>query len=741
MYVIPFENIRKGHVFLVGGKTASLGELMSIGVPVPNGFAVTAEAYRYFLKKNALEKKIEGILKSKNLKDVKELSFAGRKIRSLIINSKFPENLEKEIIKQYVKMKMKYVAVRSSATAEDLPSASFAGQQETFLNVTKKDLINKIKHCFASLFTDRAISYREDMKFDHMKVSLSVAVQKQIFSDASGVMFTIHPDTGHKNFIVINSSFGLGDFIVQGRVTPDEFLVFKKNCKVLEKVLGKKFVMEKWSLKGGVIKVNVPKKMRNKFSISDEDAEKLARYGILIEKHYGVAMDIEWAKEKGRLYILQARPETVHSIRGDVYYEYRLLEKGKEFLKGIAIGNKIVSGKAMVIEDVKDIHKFRRGFILVTKHTDPAWEPIMKIASGIVTEEGGRTSHCAIVSREIGIPAVIGVKNATKLIKNGEKITIDNSSGEGRIWKGELAYKVITHRLNKIPKTKTKVYVNIGIPDEAISVSMLPVDGVGLVREEFIISSYVKTHPLLLIKNRKENIFLEKLSKGVAKIAASFYPREVIVRFSDFKTNEYRTLEGGEKYEEIEENPMIGWRGASRYISKEYEKAFRIEIRAIKKAMKDFGLDNIKVMIPFCRTIEEAKKVMKIIKEERLNTEVYVMAEIPSNIILAEEFGKIFNGFSIGSNDLTQLILGIDRDNEKLENIFDERNEAVKIMIKELIKKAKRMKKKVGICGDAPSTYKDYLKFLVECGIDYISVIPDKAIETKLAISRLERFR
>ncbi|MFH8108019.1 MAG: phosphoenolpyruvate synthase [Candidatus Aenigmatarchaeota archaeon] len=740
MLVLPFEKIRKKDVFLVGGKNASLGELISIGMPVPNGFAITAEAYRYFLKKNKIEDKIREIFSKYNLKDVKELRIAGRKIRKLILDAKIPDDLKEEIMNEFKRMKLKYVAVRSSATAEDLPTASFAGQQETFLNVDKKMLLDRVKRCFASLFTDRAISYREDKGFDHMKVALSVAVQHQIFSDASGVMFTIHPDTGHKNFIVINAAFGLGDVIVQGMVTPDEFLIFKKNCKVIEKILGKKKIMEVRSSKGVKI-IKLPKKMQEKFAISDEDAETLAKYGKRIEEHYEVAMDIEWAKERGKLYILQARPETVHSFSRDIYEKYVLLERGRFFFEGIAIGNKISTGVANVIKSPKEIHKFKEGEILITKRTNPDWEPIMKLARGIVAEEGGRTSHCAIVSRELGVPAVIGVKNATKLIKSGEKLTIDCSTGKGRVWRGELAYKVIRHKLSKIPKTKTKVYVNLGVPEEAIEISLLPVDGSGLVREEFIIGSQIKEHPLKMIKEGREKEFIEKLSKGIAKIACAFYPREVIVRFSDFKTNEYRNLKGGEDFEDIEENPMIGWRGASRYISPEFEKAFRAEIKAIKKAIEDFELNNIKVMVPFCRTIEEAKKVLNIINHENLKTEIYVMAEIPSNIILAEKFAKLFDGFSIGSNDLTQLTLGIDRDNERLANEFDERNEAVKILIRELIKKAHKYRRKVGICGDAPSTYKDFLKFLIDAGIDSVSVTPDVALETKLRVARLEKIR
>lgn len=736
--VIPFSGIRRKDVELVGGKTSSLGELRSIGIPVPDGFAITADAYKHFIRFNNLDSEIKNIIKRTNVKDIVSLMKGGRQIRSLISNASFPKDMEREILKSFRKLGARYVAVRSSATAEDLPDASFAGQQESFLNVTEKELLQKVKDCFASLFTDRAISYREDKKFDHFKVYLSVAVQKQIFSEASGVMFTVDPDTGHKNFIVINGAYGLGDYIVQGVVTPDEFVVFKKSGKIIEKKLGKKHVMEVRSPKG-VMKRKVPLSMRNKFSLKDMDVENLAKFGKKIESHYGVPMDIEWAKERGKLYILQARPETVHSKSNSDYYEiYKLKEKGRFFAQGSSVGRKIASGIANVIATPKDIKKFTKGGVLITKRTDPDWEPIMKIASGIVTEEGGRTSHAAIVSRELGVPAVLGVENATKIFRTGEPVTIDCSGKIGKVWKGSLKFSKEVHNISKIPKTSTKILVNTGIPEEAIEASLLPVDGVGLVREEFILSS-MNSHPMEMIKEKRENEFIDHLSRNIAKIAAAFYPRPVIVRFSDFKTNEYSSLPGGKEYEPHEENPMIGWRGASRYISSAFEKAFRLEVRAMKRAVEYLGTDNIKVMIPFCRTINEAKKVLKIIRSEKLRTEIYVMAEIPSNIILAKDFCRLFDGFSIGSNDLTQLTLGIDRDNELLAGEFDERNEAVKELIRTLIRIAHKNGKKVGICGDAPSTYEDYAKFLVECGIDSISVTPDVAVRTKINVAKIEK--
>lgn len=736
-YVVPFRKIRIRDVPLVGGKTASLGEMLHIGLPVPNGFAITSEAYRYFIKYNKLDSEIKRIIKGVDAKKIKELSKAGHDVRALIKGATLPALLERQILSSYRSLGSRFVAVRSSATAEDLPSASFAGEQESFLNVDEKNLLKRVRDCFASLFTDRAISYREDKGFNHFKVYLSVAVEKQIFSKASGVMFTIDPDSGHKNFIVINSSFGLGDYIVQGRVTPDEFWIFKKNGKMIDKKLGKKTVMEVRSL-FGVKQKKLSPTMQKTFSISDKEAEMLAHFGTQIEKHYGRAMDIEWAKDENKIYIIQARPETVHAKKTNIYEEYLLKEKGTLLAEGAAVGRKIATGRVNVIKNVRDIGRFRKGEILVTTKTDPDWEPVMKIASGIVTEEGGRTAHAAIVSRELGIPAIVGVKNATKRLKGF--ITLDCSSENGRIWGGALKYETKKHDIKKIPKTRTKIYVNIGEPHEAADASLLPVDGVGLAREEFIISSSIGEHPLAMIKQKREQTFVDKLASGVAKIAASFYPRTVIVRTSDFKTNEYRNLKGGENYEPREENPMLGWRGASRYVGG-YEPAFRLELKAIKKCTEELGLDNIKIMIPFCRTIEEAKTTLSIIKSEKLKCDIGVMAEIPSNILLAKEFSRYFKFFSIGSNDLTQLTLGIDRDNPTLAKEFDERNDAVKALIKELIKIAHKNRRAVGICGQAPSDYPDFAEFLVRQHIDSISVNPDVAVSTRLLVAKVEKSR
>jgi pyruvate,water dikinase len=736
-HIIFFKHLRKKDVSLVGGKTSSLGELVSIGMPVPDGFAITAEAYRYFIKKNKLDKRIRKIIKSADLHNINELKKAGSEVRSLIKTAEFPGNLERRIMSAFKKLGSRYVATRSSATAEDLPDASFAGQQESFLNVSEKYLLNRVRGCFASLFTDRAISYREDKGFNHFKIYLSVAIQRQVFSESSGVMFTIDPDSGHNNFIVINSSYGLGDYIVQGNVTPDEFWIFKEKCRVVGKKLGKKHIMEVRS-PTGVKGRRVPKVMQKKFSISDSDAEKLAKYAKAIEKHYKMTMDIEWAKTGNKLYILQARPETVHATKkSNVYQEFRLKKKSTVIAQGLSVGKKIASGPVSIIHDVKDINKFKKGQILVTKRTDPDWEPIMKIATGIITEEGGRTSHAAIVSRELGVPCIVGVPNAIKILKNRQPVTIDCTDETGRVWKGSLKFSATERSIKKLPKTKTKILANVGMPEEATNVSLLPVDGVGLAREEFIITA-IGEHPLAMIKQGRGKDFVEKLAFGIAKIAASFYPRPVIVRTSDFKTNEYRSLKGGHEYEPIEDNPMIGWRGASRYISGSYAPAFRLECKAFNKVF-DMGLTNVKMMIPFCRTVEEAKSVLKIVKEEKVKCSVGVMAEIPSNVILADKFSKLFDFFSIGSNDLTQMVLGLDRDNDMLAREFDERNLAVKRMITQLIKTAHKNKTSVGICGQAPSDYPEFTKFLIDCGINSISINPDVAIQTKLLVARLEK--
>ena len=751
-YVVWFNEVGSKDVGLVGGKVASLGEMIQkVSVPVPGGFAVTADAYRYFVKKNNLDKIIKKELKGLNVHNLRKLQKAGMRIRKDIKKAKIPEDLKKDIMEHFKKMQKRFgkklmVAVRSSATAEDLPDASFAGQQESYLHVTEKDLVEKVKSCFASLFTDRAISYREDKHFDHFSVYLSVGVQKMVDSQAAGVMFTIDPDTGFENTVVINGSWGLGDYIVQGNVTPDEFYVFKPTLGILKKRLGSKKIMEVRAGKAGVKKKLVPASKRKAFALSDKEVKQLAKYAITIEKHYGRPMDIEWGKDAdGRLYVLQARPETVQSMKKkNVVETYKLQQKSKILTQGQAIGRKIGAGKANVIKNVSGIRNFKKGQVLVTEITDPDWEPIMKIASAIVTEKGGRTSHAAIVSRELGIPAIIGAEDATKKIKQGQTVTADCTSDPGTVWSGALKYKIEKRSIEKLPKTKTDILVNIGIPEEALEASRLPVDGVGLAREEFIINSYIAEHPLAMIEQGRGNEFTEKLAEGVAELVAPFYPRPVIVRLSDFKSNEYANLKGGKKFEPDEHNPMIGWRGASRYIDPAFEQAFRLECRAIKKVRDEMGLTNMIVMIPFCRTLEEAEKTIKIMASEGLRRgknglKVFVMAEIPSNIVLADKFSQYFDGFSIGSNDLTQLTLGIDRDSEKLAGTADERNPAVMRLIEQLIPTAHKYRRKVGICGQAPSDFPEFVEFLIKNKIDSISVNPDVAVKTKIMAAKMEK--
>lgn len=752
-FILWFEEVDKNDVGLVGGKNASLGEMITkTKIPVPYGFAITAYAYRYFIEKTGLKDFIRDTLKKYNVKKIPQLKKAGKLIRNSIVRAKLPDELKNDIEENYRKLSVRtaernpYVAVRSSATAEDLPDASFAGQQETYLNVRgTAELIKAVKKCIASLFTDRAISYREDKGFDHFSIALSVAVQKMVNSKASGVMFTLDPDSGFRNVVYINGSYGLGELVVGGDVIPDQWTVFKPTMKIIEKKLGTKDKMLLRGKRGNLLK-KTPASKRKEFALPDEKVLELAEYGMRIEKHYGHPMDIEWAQDAdGKIYIVQARPETVYSSKkSNALLRYVLDEKSKVIMHGEAIGRKIGQGKIHVIDSPKKMGQFKKGEVLVTTMTDPDWEPIMKIASAIITDEGGRTSHAAIVSRELGVPCIIGTGDATKKLKNGIKVTVDCTSDDGKIWKGLLKYHVEEIDIKNVPKTKTKIFVNIGVPNEAFEAQSLPVGGVGLAREEFIINSYIREHPLAMIKQHREHEYVDKLASAVAKVSAAFYPKPVILRFSDFKSNEYAKLKGGEEFEPKEDNPMIGWRGASRYISKKFEPAFRLECKAVKRVRDEFGLTNLKVMIPFCRTLDEAKKVLSIMKSEGLERgrnglEVYVMAEIPANIILADKFSELFDGFSIGSNDLTQLTLGIDRDSAMLESEFDERNEAVKKSIEQLIKVAHKHKRHVGICGQAPSDYPEYAEFLVKCGIDSISVNPDVALKVKLHVAKIER--
>ena len=788
-----FNELTIDDVAVVGGKNASLGEmyrnLTRKGVKIPNGFAVTAYAYNYFLEKAKIKNELKKILKGLDKTTKKNLAEIGQKARDIILKSGLPQELKDEIVEAYKKLCRQYgantdVAVRSSATAEDLPDASFAGQQETFLNIRGEHLLMEAcKKCFASLFTNRAISYRVDKGFDHFKVSLSVGVQKMVRSDkaCSGVMFSIDTETGFRDVVLINAAYGLGENIVQGAVNPDQFYVFKPTLKkgfkpITSKKLGNKKIKMIYSniKKHPTINVKVSHKERLKFVLSDDEILKLAKWACIIEEYYSKKakkfkpMDMEWAKDgiTNGLFIVQARPETVQSQKNvNILEEYILKEKGQVIVPGLSVGTKIGAGKAHVIKNAREIKSFKPGEVLITEKTDPDWEPIMKIASAIVTNKGGRTAHAAIVARELGIPAIVGTEKGTEIVKTGTDVTVSCSEGEiGKVYKSKLKFEIRKIDLKKLKRPKTKIMMNVGNPDQAFEFSFIPNDGVGLAREEFIISSYIKIHPLALLHynklkdkkvrktineltyayKNKVDFFVEKLAQGVAMIGAAFYPKDVIVRMSDFKTNEYANLIGGSEFEPKEENPMLGWRGASRYYAGSYREAFGLECLAMKKARNEMGLSNIKLMIPFCRTVEEGRLVIEEMKKYGLvqgenGLEIYVMCEIPSNVILADEFAKIFDGFSIGSNDLTQLTLGLDRDSELISRLYDERNPAVKKLIYEVIQKAKKNKVKIGICGQAPSQYEEFAQFLVMCRIDSISLNPDTVIKTTLSILEMER--
>lgn len=790
--IVWLKDIGLDDVPLVGGKNASLGEMIRelerVRISVPNGFALTSSAYFDFLEKGGVKEKIEKIISTINTEKVKDLTKKSVQIRNLILKTPLPKELEDRILYFYKKLSREYgenqtdVAVRSSATAEDLPNASFAGMHESYLNVKgKKELLSSIKKCFSSLFLARAISYREEKGFDHMKIAVSVGVQKMIRSDlaCAGIIFTLDTESGFPDVTVVNGTLGLGEMIVKGRITPDEFFVAERMLikgfpAIIKKKLGtKKFKLIRGSKGHSTKTVETSDKERSTFVLSDEEVLKLANWAVKVEQHYSKKvgrwqpMDIEWAKDgkSGRLYLVQARPETVH--RGEEkmsFVEYEMKGKAKILASGISIGQKIGQGKANNIKDIKGIGRFKKGEVLVTKMTDPDWEPIMKMAEAIVTDEGSRTCHAAIISRELGIPCLVGTRDGTKKIANGKFITVDCSKGEGGfVYQGKVSFLTKEYKFKDLPKTRTKICLNVGSPESAFSSSFLPVDGVGLAREEFIFTSEIKVHPLALLnfekldKNTKKEIekitlgykdkkefFVEKLAQGVGRIATAFYPKEVIVRFSDFKSNEYAQLVGGKYFEPKESNAMIGWRGASRYYSKEFKEAFLLECKALKKAREEYGLSNISVMVPFCRTLEEGRNVVGILQQNGLirgrnNLKIYVMCEIPSNVILAKRFLEIFDGFSIGSNDLTQLTLGIDRDSAILAQLADERNEAVKILIKEAVKACKEKNKYSGICGDAPSTFPDFAEFLVDLGIDSISINPDVAVKTRLSIAEKEQ--
>jgi len=789
-FILWFKEISMEEIPLAGGKNASLGEMISAlsskGVNIPNGFATTSYAFWYFMEYSGLKPKIEKILKNLDIKNINNLQQKGKRIRNLILKSEIPENLEKEILANYYKLSKEYnkkeidVAVRSSATSEDLPGASFAGQYTTYLNVRgRKKLIQAVKGCLASLFTDRAIFYRAQHNFPQLGIALSIGIQKMARSDlaCSGVMFSLDTESGFKDVVLIDGSYGLGEMIVQGEVTTDEFYVFKPTLKkgypaIISKTLGRKEQKFVYKKGGGIKKEKVSKKEQDKFCLKDDEILTLAKWACIIEEHYSqksgkwTPMDMEWAKDggTGQLFIIQARPETIHSRGKQSYYqEYKIKTTKKPLLTGIAVGDKIAQGKVHKILSASKLKEFKKGEILVTKMTDPDWVPIMKIASAIVTDEGSKTCHASIVSRELGIPCVVGTEKASKVLRNGQEITVDCSQGmQGKIFGSKIPFRVKKYNLEKIPKLKTKIMVNLGAPEIAFKTSFLPVDGVGLAREEFIIAEKIRVHPLALyhykkLKNQrpsrgakiknivkkieeltiehkdKKEYFVKELAEGIAKIAASFYPKEVIVRFSDFKTNEYRNLIGGELFEPVEDNPMLGFRGASRYYDKKYEPAFLMECQAIARCRKVFGLKNISVLVPFCRTVEEGRKVVGLIKKSALGQEkikIYVMAEIPSNVILIDEFLNIFDGVSIGSNDLTQLTLGLDRDNAHIQHIGDERNEAVKESIKKIIKVCARRKKYCGICGQAPSDFPEFARFLIKQDIHSISLNPDAVIKT-----------
>jgi pyruvate,water dikinase len=768
--ILWFDEIGKNDVPLVGGKTASLGEMTcKTKVPVPYGFALTADAYRLFLRENKLEEKIAKVLsRLKDSNDTKTLQSVGAEIRGLITSAAVPQELRRLIEECYNKLgahenvKSPFVAIRSSATAEDLPDASFAGQQETFLNIKGvANVIQSVKECYASLFTDRAIFYRAQKGFDHMEVALSAIVQMMCFSESSGVMFTMDPTNGDESMILVEGSYGLGEYVVKGSVTPDDYYVDKGTLKIIRKTIATKTIMLDRVENGGTVEKPVPDNLKDRQVITDEQVIALAKYALTIEQHYERVMDIEWAfdKQTGKLLILQARPETVWSLKKSP------IEKGEKaspvvtekkiLIKGLPSSPGLGAGKAHVILTVDGVSEFQSGEVLVTQMTTPDWVPTMKKAKAIVTDAGGMTCHAAIVSRELGIPCITGTKTGTHTIVNGQEVTVDAKMGV--VYQGiviaapeaEIRPQPSQDGLSafKDPTvTGTKILVNLGEPELANRISQLPVDGVGLLRMEFIVSDHVKKHPMLLIEQGRPEEFVDKLAAGLETICRAFYPRQVVLRFSDFKTNEYATLEGGEKYEGgvNEANPLIGWRGASRYTDPRFLPAFKLEIAAVKKVRNEFGMRNLWCMIPFNRTVNEFVKIRELLRQEGLvqsdDFKLWIMAEIPSNIILADEFCKAgADGFSIGSNDLTMLILGADRDNEVLAPLFDERNLAVKRAIKELIQTAHKYHKTVSICGQAPSVYPDFAEFLVKSGIDSISVNPDVIVHTRRMVAQVEQ--
>jgi len=787
-YTAWFEDLGSGDVGQVGGKNASLGEMIrslkAEGVRVPDGFATTAAAYREYLAGNGIEEAMRGHLQA--MRDGRAtLHEAGEALRRLFLDGEFPAPIAAAIAADYRELSRRAgaaevaVAVRSSATAEDLPEASFAGQQETFLNVRgERELVDACRRCYASLFTDRAISYRETKGFDHMDVALSIGVQRMVRSDkaGSGVMFSIDTESGFPGTVVISAAWGLGENVVQGAVNPDKYLVFKplldqpRYRPIIEKTVGAKEKKLVYATGGSERTRNVEttRREREALVLDDDEILQLARWAATIERHYGRAMDMEWAKdgETGELAIVQARPETVQSVRaGSRLKTYRLRERGQRLLSGAAIGQAIAGGELCVIRNAREIDRFRPGAILVTEITDPDWVPIMKQAAGIITDHGGSTSHAAIVSRELGVPAIVGTQHATELLRDGQAVTLSCAEGDiGYVYDGILDYEVSDVDVESLPHTRTAMMVNVASPAAAFQWWRLPAGGVGLARMEFIINNVIKVHPMALVHPERvedrqalreiraltrgyedpQEYFVDRLAQGIAKIAAPYHPHPVIVRLSDFKTNEYAHLIGGAGFEPGEENPMLGFRGASRYYSDRYREGFALECRALRRVREEIGLANVIVMVPFCRTPQEADRVLAVMAEHGLERgrnglQIYVMAEIPANIILAEQFARRFDGFSIGSNDLTQLTLGVDRDSAELAALFDERNEAVTASIRDLIRRAHACGTKVGLCGQAPSNHPDFAEFLVEAGIDSISLNPDSFVETVRRVADAER--
>lgn len=809
--VLWLDKVRLEDVHLVGGKNASLGEMIQQltpqGIRVPSGFATTSYAYRYFIEKTGLDAQLREVLGGFDINDVTELRRRGRKARSLILNAVFPDDLKAAILTAYHQMCEAAdqslclgdesclagnthtevdVAVRSSATAEDLPDASFAGQQETYLNVYgDQAVLIACKKCYASLFTDRAISYRTTKHFDHFDVALSVCIQRMVRSDlaTSGVMFSIDTETGFQNAVLITAAYGLGENVVQGTVNPDEYVVFKPTLKsghkpILNKRLGTKALRMVYDTTGTELTKNEPVPLADQghYAIDEADILQLAHWACTIEAHYTQLrgtpspMDIEWAKDglTGELFIVQARPETVQSQKSQNELRNYILDvpAGIEpVVTGRAVGDLIGQGSACVILEVNQIAQFRPGEVLITSRTDPDWEPIMKQASAIVTDQGGRTCHAAIIARELGIPAIVGCDNATQRLTTGEPVTVSCAGGEeGGIYRGELPFRIETTQLDSLPETRTQIMMNVGNPELAFTLAALPSDGVGLARLEFIIANHIQIHPLALLNfdslpdggekrqiarltalyDHKPDYFVDKLAQGVGTIAAAFYPKPVVVRLSDFKSNEYAHLLGGSTFEPAEENPMIGWRGASRYYDDRYRDGFALECRALKRVRDDMGLTNVILMVPFCRTPDEGRRVLEEMANHGLvrgenGLQIYVMCELPNNVILADEFSQVFDGFSIGSNDLTQLTLGLDRDSSLVAHLFDERSEGVKRMVRMAIQTAKAHHRKIGICGQGPSDYPEFARFLVEEGIDSISLNPDTVIKTRLEIADMEQ--